>query len=108
MKSYEELLFCATIWFLAAICGASRCVRNGSFKSIWHLASVASVSGFTSFTVVAVSGARYSDPDFNHMFWLGIACLVGLAGKEQTKLISVMWQGILSRIAPEAMNDGDE
>lgn len=105
MKSNEEILFCATVWIMAAMCGASRCVRNGSFESLWHLVSVASVSGFTGFAVVAVSGSRYSDADFNHLFWLGVSCVVGLAGKEQTALISAVWKIVIGRIVPEAVDD---
>lgn len=107
MKNHEEILYCVTIWILAAMCGASRCVRNGSFKSLWHLVSVASVSGFTGFAVVAISGSRYGDADFDHLFWMGVACVVGLAGKEQTALISAVWRGVIGRIVPEAIGDNE-
>lgn len=91
----DELAYYASVWLAGAICGASRCIRNGQFRSVWHCSSVAVVSGFSSFAVICLAPTKFGDVGFDHMFYLGIACVVGLAGKEQTDIISLIWKKLI-------------
>lgn len=95
-----ELAYHSFVWLVSALAGTSRAVSDGRFQSYSQLLAVAGVSGFLGFAVVGLFAPSFSDPDFNGLFYLGVASLVGLAGKEQTTLISLAWRGILERLFP--------
>lgn len=98
---HQEAVYYGIVFLVSALAGTSRCIRDGQYRSLFNLCAVAGVSGFLGFAVVAVSADRSSSPDFNGLFYLGVAAIIGLAGKEQTQLINLIWTGVLKRIFPE-------
>lgn len=101
---YETALYFTLVWVTAAWAGVSRCVRNGDWKSFTHCASVFCVSGFLGFAVVALV-TDYRESDFSHIYGLGIAAVIGLAGREQTQLISIVWRSLIGKIDPRAISN---
>lgn len=106
-EEIREAAYWSAVWSVAAVCSVSRCIRDRDFISIGHTCSVGSVGGFLGFAVVTLSGGQYSDAEFNGTFWLGVAAVVGLAGREQTELIGLIWRGMLTRLFPKG-DDGKD
>lgn len=94
----DQILYFVFVWSVSAAAGVCRCVHNGDYRSLSHGASVAGVSGFLGFAVVALLCDDYSRDDFNPVYYLGIAAIVGLAGKEQTELITIIWRGFVGKL----------
>ena len=99
-ESSTEIIYFVSTFGVAALAGAFRCLRDDSYRGLGHLCAVAGVSGFLGFSVVALFGERTGDPDFNGVWYLGVAAICGLAGKEQTQLIQMLWKSVLSRLFP--------
>lgn len=91
------ICYFATVWLVSALAGTFRTLRNGDFRSIKHLVAIAGVSGFLGFAIVAIFAGDISDPDFNGAFFLGVSALAGLAGKEQTDIISWLWNQLTNK-----------
>ena len=91
----DESIYYLFLWFVAAIAGVSRSVHNGDYKDMKHVVAVSFMSGLLAFAVVAISGGRFGDEDFNPVFYLGVASIVGLSGREQTQIISAIWKRII-------------
>ena len=96
---YLQVTYFVSVWFVAALAGISRCVRNGDYKSVAHLVAVASVSGFLGLGVVALVAKDYDSTDFNGVFFIGIAAIIGLGGKEQLQMIEMLWKFILGKFS---------
>ena len=90
-------LYCLTVWAVGAIAGGARCVRNGDWQGWPNFVSVFIVSGCLGFGIVAVS-TNPSGPHFNPIRGLGIATIIGLAGKETDQIISMAWQQFLGKL----------
>jgi hypothetical protein len=98
---YQALLYFIFIWLVSALAGAFRCVRNGDYKSVSNTVSIAGVSGFLGFGVVSIFIGDIYSAGFNGPYWLGIASIIGLAGKEQTALITIMWNHLIDKFVPK-------
>ena len=96
--NFDLVLYYSCVGAVSALAGVFRCVHNGDFQSVSHCISVAGVSGFLGFGVVALVAGDPGQPDFNFVFYLGIASIIGLAGREQRELISIIWKGTISRL----------
>ncbi len=94
----EAIAYFATIWIVAALAGVSRCVHNGNYRSLGHTCSVAGVSGFLGLGVVAMLCGDYFRDDFDTVYYLGVSSVIGLAGKEQTELITIIWRSPIARL----------
>lgn len=97
---YYAVLYFFSVWVVSALAGCFRCIRNGDFKSIGHTVSVSGVSGFLGFGVVSLFVGNLDAADFNGPYWLGVASIIGLAGKEQTTLIQIMWKSVIEKFVP--------
>jgi len=105
---HHEILFGTAVFVLGSLAGMSRCVHNGDWESISHTLSVGGVSGFLSYGVVGLVANDVGSAGFETTYYLAIASIVGLAGKEQTRLISMLWRTTLTRlIGRNAEDKGD-
>ena len=86
-----SVYYYAAVFIVGTLAGISRCVRDGHYQSISNVVAVGSVAGFLAFGIVGILCGDVSSPDFNSSYYLGVAAIVGLAGKEQTALISLVW-----------------
>lgn len=92
---YLSISYFATVFTVAALAGVFRTVRNGDYRSVSHCIGVAGVSGFLGFGVVALVAGDHSRTDFNPVWYLGVSAIIGLAGKEQNEMISILWQNVM-------------
>ena len=92
----EESVYLVCVFLVAAVAGASRCVRNGDYNSIGNLISVAAFSGMLGFGVVAIMLGDIANGTNRSTLHLGVAAIIGLAGKEQSQIVSRFWQSILN------------
>ena len=98
---YLQVTYFVSVWLVASLAGISRCVRNGDYKSMAHLISVASVSGFLGLGVVSLIARDYDHDEFNGVFFIGVSAIIGLGGKEQLAMIGILWKFILGKFSNE-------
>jgi hypothetical protein len=92
----ESLLYCA-VWALAASSSLLRAVRDDDYRHIIGLGSVAGISGFLAVAVVSILRFGIGLDSDSNGFCLGLACLVGLLGREQDKLIRLLFSWVLRK-----------
>jgi hypothetical protein len=94
IKSSEAIFYILT-WFISAMAGISRQLSLVDRITCRNVFAVGVNSGFLGFAVVAFSirvGGGYVGTEF---YYLGIAAVVGLAGKEQEQIVSILWARIV-------------
>jgi hypothetical protein len=105
-----QIKFLATVWAIGSLCGVSRSIHNGSYRSWTHCGSVGFVSGFLSFGIISIMANDIGSVDFNPIYYFGVATIVGLAGPEQTEIISLTWRTFIGRMTnneKQRMSDKD-
>ena len=90
-----QIYYFVAVWLVAALAGVSRCVHNGDYQSFVHCVAVAAMSGFLGFSIIAIIAGNPSQPNFNHMLYLGLSALCGLSGKNQTEFITAARQAVI-------------
>jgi formate-dependent nitrite reductase membrane component NrfD len=93
----DEGMLLAAVFLLASVAGVSRAMRDDDYAYAGQLASIALFSGFVGVGTVAVLRHVGGMDNTSNGLCLGIACIVGLMGKEQDKLIRGMFQWLLKR-----------
>ena len=86
------------VFLITALAGVSRCLKNGDFKSVGNLVSVALFSGCLGFGCICLFIKSGDGDNGIHAYHLGIAAIIGLAGKainalppsNQPKLLTVL------------------
>ena len=76
------IVFFASVFVLASLAGIGRCVFNGDFKSISHLAACGIVSGIVGIGLVAIRIDDISGSSIGIARNLGWGVLIGLIGPE--------------------------
>lgn len=98
MEPYQfEVIYFSIVWLVSALAGVSRCIYNGDYKSVGNCVAVACVSGFLGFAVVSFVVGDPGQPDFDPVFYVGLAAIIGLSGKNQTELIEIVWRAIIAK-----------
>jgi len=94
-----EAYFYGLCFVLGSLAGLFRTARDNEYVDIWNLINITMVSGFLSFSVVAFY-ISWSGDYVNHEFYfLGVASLVGLLGKDlQEKIIMAFFDYISKKI----------
>lgn len=92
----ESLLYCA-VWALASSSSLLRAIRDDDYRHVVGLGSVAGLSGFLAVAVVSILRYGSGMDSSGNGLCLGLACLVGLLGREQDKLIRLMFAWVLKR-----------
>lgn len=87
-----EAVFYLLAWGLAALAGLSRQLSLSECVTCRHLLAVAANSGFLGFAVVAVLVRNSSGIGGFEFYHLAISAIVGLAGKEQEQIVSMLWK----------------
>jgi len=95
--STDEGMLLGAVFLLASVAGVSRAMRDDDYAYAGQLASIALFSGFVGVGTVAVLRHVSGMDSTANGLCLGIACIVGLMGKEQDKLIRGMFQWLLKR-----------
>lgn len=91
--SIESIGFYAAVFAVGALSTLGRAIRDGDFVDWRHLSGACFTAGFLSCGIVSFLVARGGDANDGHWFYLGVAALIGVLGKEQDKLA----RGFLSR-----------
>jgi hypothetical protein len=98
VDSYEIKEFLATVWAIGILCGVSRSIHNGTYRSWTHCGAVGFVSGFLALGIVSILANDIRSSDFNPVYYIGVSIIIGLAGPENTKIISLTWQTFIGRM----------
>lgn len=94
----DEGMLLAAVFILASMAGVSRAVRDNDYLRASQLASIAFFSGFVGVSTVSIFRHIAGMDSTSNGLCLGVACFVGLLGKEQDKLIRGMLQWLLKRL----------
>ena len=81
-----EIGFYIGIWVAASASSSLRCLRNGSFKSNYHLLCVSLCGGITASAILGYQLRNIGVPDYP-LAYIAIAGGIGLVGKEAEKLL---------------------
>jgi hypothetical protein len=91
----EEAAYYTCVWVIAAMAGISRASGDHRINGICSFFNIGTLSGFTGFAVVSLAIGGTDGHIGREFVYLGISALVGLAGKEQERLIRFMLKRIL-------------
>jgi hypothetical protein len=92
----QEVVFFAIIYAVTVAAAVARGLRDSEYLNYRHAVNSCLSSGFFSLGIVSVW--IYSNPGSNHYnawYWIGIAALLGMLGKEQDKFLRLIVSGIL-------------
>jgi hypothetical protein len=87
----SEAIFYLLAWVVAAMAGISRQLSLVDVVTCRNIFAVGLNSGFLGFAVVAFSIRVAGGFVGTEFYYLGIAALIGLAGKEQEQIVSLVW-----------------
>jgi hypothetical protein len=93
--SAQSVTFFAAVFLVAFCASITRSVRDSDFRSSWNLLGLGGSAGFLCVGVVAVLARRGDGADGDNWYWLGLAALLGLLGKEQDKVLRIIVGGVI-------------
>ena len=91
----QEITFFSILYAITVAASISRGLRDSEYRDRWHCLSSGFTSGFFSLGIITVW--LNSDTDHNPgnaWYYIGIAVLLGLAGKEQDTILRFILSGI--------------
>jgi len=92
----QEVIFFAVIYAITVTATIARGLRDRDYLNIGHAFNSSLSSGFFSFGIIAVwLNSTANNLNYNSWYWLGVAALLGLMGKEQDKILRLVVGGIL-------------
>jgi hypothetical protein len=95
---FVEIIYYGTVWFVACASGVSRALRGNPRFICRDFISIGFCSGFLGVAVVSLRD--YAGGGFDGSQWggIGLAALIGLAGKEQELIVRVLWRSIMKKL----------
>jgi hypothetical protein len=93
----NEIVFYLCVYGMAFLSGCSRLLVSSAIVTCRNLFAVGLNSGFLGFAVVSILCRTSESFAGSEFFYLGVAAVIGLAGKEQERIISILWQGLLGK-----------
>lgn len=103
IKASEALFYCLA-WIIAALAGISRQLSLVDTVTCRNIFAVGCNSGFLGFAVVALFVRVAGGFVGAEFYYLGYAAVVGLAGKEQAAILSLVWSKFMGA-APHGDKD---
>lgn len=94
----SEAIFYLLSWFVAALAGVSRQLSLVDTITCRNCLAVGVNAGFLGFASVAIFVRAAGGFIGTEFYYLGIAALIGLAGKEQEQIVSILWAKILGKV----------
>lgn len=103
---YDETLYFFVAWLLGFFAATVRVYREHGHLAFGDCLSVGLSGGFFAFGVVGIL-VRYDPPgDGSRFFYLGVAALVGLLGKEQDLYLRLIIKKIMKTIGVSNDDEG--
>lgn len=95
----QEIAFFAGLWVVAFASTIARAVRDGDSGNVFRSIGLGATAGFLTLGVVGCWVDRGPDgfDSSNPWFWIGVASLIGGAGKEQDKIREFVWNRITGK-----------
>ena len=97
----NEIIFYLCVYGMAFLSGCSRLLVSSAIVTCRNLFAVGLNSGFLGFAVVAILCRTSESFSGSEFFYLGVAAVMGLAGKEQDRVVSLLWRSLLSKFGVE-------
>jgi hypothetical protein len=97
----SEVVFYLCVYGMAFLSGCSRVLLSGPTVSCRNVFAVGLNSGFLGFAVVAILCRNSNAFVGVEFFYLGVAAVMGLAGKEQDRVVSILWRNLLGKFGIE-------
>jgi len=91
----QEITFFSILYAITVAASICRGLRDSEFRDRWHCLSAGATSGFFSLGIISVwLNSDSGHPPSNAWYYIGIAVLLGLAGKEQDTILRFILSGI--------------
>lgn len=91
----QEITFFSILYAITVAASISRGLRDAEYRNAWHCLSAGATSGFFALGIITVwVNSDSGDPAGNAWHYIGIAILLGLAGKEQDTILRFVLSGI--------------
>jgi hypothetical protein len=91
----QEIAFFSILYAITVAASISRGLRDAEYRNNWHCLSSGFTSGFFSLGIITVwINSDPSNTSGNAWYYIGIAVLLGLAGKEQDTILRFILSGI--------------
>lgn len=88
----SEAVFYMLSWVVASMAGISRQLSLVDIITCRNIVAVGVNSGFLGFAVVAFLVRASGGFVGTEFYYLGVSAVVGLAGKEQEQILSMIWR----------------
>jgi len=95
---FDETLFFIVSWLIGCLASAVRSVRDGCVVDYCNLLAGSFAGGFFAFGTVSILLRYDSVGNSDRWFYLGVAALVGLLGKEQDKYSRIILSKLLKTL----------
>lgn len=103
-----EIIFHMSAWCIGFASGTARLLREDGRYNVRYVLAVGSCSAFFAAGVCAVL-ARYDSGSSGHAwFYLGVAALIGLLGKEQDLLLRIIIERVLKILGVKNGSETDK
>jgi hypothetical protein len=105
---FDESLFYLVVWAIGFSSATVRVVRDHATNGIFDCLSIGMSGGFFAFGIVGII-LRYDPPsDGNRFFYLAVAALVGLLGKEQDSYLRSLLKKVFKAVGIEDDKSNDK
>ena len=84
---FAEAIFYGTIFAIGGATGIFRAGRDHEYRNCWHLINLGLTSGSFTFAILGTLYRWVGDPGNDEFFFLAMASLLGLIGKEQDRML---------------------
>ena len=82
-----QAVFYGAIFCVGAASGLFRAGRDHDYRNLWHLCNIGLVSGAFAFAILGTCYRWVGSPGNDEFFFLAMASLLGLIGKEQDRIL---------------------
>ena len=103
-----EAIFLSTVFAIGALASLTRTLYDGSHITSRQCMASAMFGGFVSLGILAVYVGNISHVTSGDLKCIGLAAIIGLAGREQKQIIDVAWRSLMSRITGPAPSNGQQ
>lgn len=98
-----EIIFYGVIWWVAALSGMARAAFDNDYRSWRHLCSIGIMSGFVGISVVGLGYKWLGGSGGDEFYFIALATMAGLMGKEQTVLLTFLFRKALKTLLGEEL-----
>lgn len=90
-------VFLGTIALIGGLASLTRTLYEGNFSSAGECVAACLFGSFVSLGLVAIYVGNIEHVSSGDLKYIGIASLIGLAGKEQKQIVDMAWRSLMEK-----------